>query len=490
MTTQTKPERIIIVLLLLTTLAYGQSAPGPVAPSGVTTQPAPSKGLANDWLRAQSPVFDPWDLGGQIRLRFEDKESFAVPGLRPTAVDFRKDGGAGNAYLLLRQKIHLGYTPTDWLSMFAEARDSSSYWDRRYPHPESDRLDLHQGFALLGNSKTFPLTAKIGRQELSYGDERLIGAFDWNNIGRVFDAAKLRLEQSDYWIDGFVGRVIIPDNEHFNVPNDYDIFSGVYASTRTLIPKQETQLYFLARNVAPESPRAIGSNLPPFMMGATARDIYTLGARIKSLPGQWGGWDYEAELAGQLGNFYGGPNRPRLDHEAFAGHVAGGYTWAKTWGSPRLGLEYNYATGDDDPTDGTHGTFENLFPTNHKFYGFMDFFSWQNMHNPRLSTSFKPHKKVTLTGDLHAFWLADTDDYFYQANGAPRTTGGYGIRPEAGSYVGSEVDVIATYAPTPFLAVQGGYGHFFAGDYVKDTLRPVGGARDADWVYLQVVFTF
>jgi hypothetical protein len=43
---------------------------------------------------------------------------------------------------------------------------------------------------------------------------------------------------------------------------------------------------------------------------------------------------------------------------------------------------------------------------------------------------------------------------------------------------------------TPYAALQGGYGHFFAGDYVKDTFRPVGGATDADWAYLQVVFTF
>ena len=81
---------------------------------------------------------------------------------------------------------------------------------------------------MVGNHKEFPLSLKVGRQELSYGDERLVGAFDWNNIGRVFDAAKLRWQNPWFGADFFSGRVIIPDDNNFNMPNDYDWFSGVY----------------------------------------------------------------------------------------------------------------------------------------------------------------------------------------------------------------------------------------------------------------------
>ena len=62
---------------------------------------------------------------------------------------------------------------------------------------------MHQAYLVLGNAKQFPISAKVGRQELSYGDERLVGAFDWNNIGRVFDAAKLRYENDTLWVDAF-----------------------------------------------------------------------------------------------------------------------------------------------------------------------------------------------------------------------------------------------------------------------------------------------
>lgn len=456
----------------------------------------PSAGLANDWLREQSPSFSNWDFGGQIRARMEHKENFAAPGV-PGAVDFRAKGGdSDNTYLLLREKIHLGYTPVSWASVFVEGRDSAAHGDDRKPSPDADVFDLHQAYVRLGDPKQFPVTAKVGRQELIYGDERLIGASDWTNTERTFDAAKLRYENDIGWVDGFVSRVVIPDDGEFNESNDYDYFSGIYASTRKLIPKQETEMYFLARNVGDQSPAFIGTGLPPFMTGASPRDIYTIGLRFKSLPGQFGGWDYEGEAAGQWGKFQFNATSPALDHEAFAAHIAGGYTWKDSWGSPRLGLEYNYASGDHNPADGKHGTFDNLFPTNHKFYGYMDFFSWENMHDLRFASSIKPVKKLTVTADYHAFWLATTQDFFYQVNGSPRGTaatppaGGYGIRSGAGNYVGSEVDLIGSYVLCPYSVLQVGFGHFFTGNYVENSLAPLGGAADANFVYTQLVFNF
>jgi hypothetical protein len=478
------------LVLGLTITGSAEQTTGTLSASVTPPKPPLSSSLVNGWLREESPFFEPWDIGGQVRARYEFKDNFAVPGLSPEAVDFRAVGGEENGYVLMREKIHLGYTPTGWFSVYAEGRNSASYSDSRSPDPESDVFDLHQAFIKLGGIESFPITLKVGRQELVYGDERLIGAFDWNNIGRVFDAAKLRYENQDLWVDAFVSRVIIPDDNNFNVPNDYDYFSGVYASSRTLVPWQETQLYFLARNTSAQSPNAIGENLPPFMRGASPRDIYTIGARVKSLPAKLKGWDYAAEFAGQFGDFQFSPTSPELNQRAFATHAAGGYTWTEAFGTPRLGLEYNFSSGDSNPNDSTHGTFDNLFPTNHKFYGYMDFFSWQNMHDLRLASSIKPGRNLSFTADFHAMWLANTSDYFYQVNGSPRTTGGYGIRPGAGNFVGTEIDIVGTYNLTTYAAFQAGYGHFFVGDYVNYTLNPVGGAADANWVYVQALVNF
>ena len=122
-------------------------------------------------------------------------------------------------------RARAGYT-AEWFNVLTELRSSETYSDDRNPSPEEDGpVDLHQAFITIGNHKRFPLSLKVGRQELSYGDERLVGAFAWNNIGRVFDAGKVRWQNSLFAADFFSGRVIIPRDEHFNMSNDYDWFS-------------------------------------------------------------------------------------------------------------------------------------------------------------------------------------------------------------------------------------------------------------------------
>src|SRR6266446_618123 len=125
-------------------LAAAANPPGQTQTVAASAPSQPSSGLVNDWLREQSPAFTNLDLGGQVRARFEHKEHFAIPGQSGTA-DFRASGvDTDNTYLLVRERIHLGYSPSPWLAAFVEARDSSSQKDDRNPNPESDRFDLNQ----------------------------------------------------------------------------------------------------------------------------------------------------------------------------------------------------------------------------------------------------------------------------------------------------------------------------------------------------------
>jgi hypothetical protein len=413
--------------------SYAPAAPAPAGP--------PSAGVINDWLRKQSEEFKHWDIGGSLRLRYENKDNAGF-NFAGSAGDFKLlTADNNNSYFLERLRLRLGYKQ-DWYGFLVEGRSSITAGDRRNPNPESDTpVDLHQAYVTLGNPKEFPVTAKIGRQEMIYGEERLVGAFGWNNIGRVFDAAKLTWTNPYFSADFFTSRVVIPWDGHFNIANDYDWFSGVYLTSK-LVPIQTTELYFLSRNTAAGSLAPLGTGLPATLVGASPRDIYTFGVRVKSNPGAIGNWDYAAEIMSQFGHF----NDTRLplgtqslEHEAGAVVLQGGYTFADTFGKPRLGLEYDFATGDQNPTDGKHQTFENLFPTNHKFYGIMDLVSLQNIHDVRLVSSIKPHKKVTLGVDYHSFWLADTHDNFYNVAGAPRggtaatAPGTYGANPSYSS---------------------------------------------------------
>jgi hypothetical protein len=240
------------------------------------------------------------------------------------------------------------------------------------------------------------------------------------------------------------------------------IFSGLYFSSTGLIPVQTTDLYAFELH----EEYATGDS-----------DFVTLGTRMKADPKKLGGFDYETEMAAQVGTLKG------KDLAAFAGHWGAGYNWLDTAWKPRIGIEYNYATGDDNAKDGTVNTFQNLFPTNHLFYGMMDLFSWQNISNPALSFSVQPTDKVKVKLDYNFFWLADTNDAWYRANG---TTQVRPISPNANSYVGSELDLMVNWKITKNVMLGAGYGHFFDGKYAKAS----GAASDADFAYTQLTITF
>jgi len=481
-----KPYGIIVVALGLLLNATSGTVFGQTN-STTAVPPAPSPGLLNDWLRQQATGYNSWDIGGQVRARYEDKAYFAAPNRKNA--DFQHTGDYGNAYELMRERLHLGWLPCKWIEIYGELQDSTSFNDDRQPSPDNDHYSLRQAWVRLGNPEEFPLIAKVGRQELVYGEQRFIGVADWLNFGRTYDAAKMRYQTSNLWVDAFVSQPVLPDLRGFDTSDSHDKFTGLYASTMTLIPVQESQLYFLARNTDPH-PAYEAAEKPAQYPLASPRDIYTIGARVKSLPGALDGWDYCAEAAYQFGRFEASTTSPSLTQDAYAVHAAGGHTWSETALSPRLGVEYNYGSGDSNSKDGQHGTFDNLFPSQHGLYGIMDFFSLQNIHDLHLASSVKLLKPLTVSLDGHAFWLATTGDYFYQANGAPRTTGGYGIHPTYGNFAGTELDLTATLMMTSYASAQGGYAHFFAGDYVKDSLAGHGGAADADYVYAQLTFNF
>jgi hypothetical protein len=470
------------------------SSPGNPAAATPSPAPAPSAGVFNDWLRDQDPLFNHFDLGAQFRVRYVDQTYFAVPGAGPTAVDFRANTPVSdNDFVLFRTRFHAGYSPTDWLTIFGEGQNSASTGDERSPNPQADGpVDLHQGYVLVGGTESLPASIKVGRQELSYGDERLIGAFDWDNMGRVFDAAKVRFEQDAFWVDAFTGRVVMPNDNQFDQPNWDDWFSGVYGSTRAVVPKTELQLYFLADNAGANSPKDVTTAAK----GNSPRDIYTVGMRFQTLPGQLNGWDFNGEFAGQFGDFEYAPGTPgvvngrRLTQLAYAGHIEGGYTFTKTDWKPCLALGFDYASGDGNPSDDEHNTFVNLYPTNHKFYGAMDFLSWQNLIDPYFKASIAPVNGLSVSLTYNVFWLATSSDFFYQVNQAPRTTSGYGIHPQNGSFAGQEIDLVAIYTPARFLQFQAGFGHYFTGDYVNQTFQNLGGSHDANWVYAQAQLTF
>jgi hypothetical protein len=417
----------------------------------------------------------------QERLRFEGRNN---------TFDFNSDVDSltDDSFLLNRFRIGVAIKPVDWLKIYAQGQDSREWLSDRPTIPGvmgaegDDQFDLRQAYVQLGPKS---VNATIGRQTLAYGDERLVGISEWNNFTRTFDAAKLHYEHGKFSIDVFASTVVYIIRDEFNYSDLFNgaethrdqVFSGIYGSTTTVDPLT-IDLYVLVLNERNPTVIVPGITYPGTSLSTpgTRTDFATLGTRLKADPKKLNGWEYEGEFAFQAGQV------SDLDLTAFAAHIGGGYNFKCPW-SPRLFAEYNFATGDHNPTDGDIETFQDLFPTNHPRYGFMDLFSWQNMHNPELSLKAKPIKQVSLEADFHWFWLADTNDAWYRANGTTRVRP---ITPSANNYVGAEIDLLATYQPVKFLTFVAGYSHFFAGDYLADT-RP---SDDADFGYVQATLNF
>jgi hypothetical protein len=417
----------------------------------------------------------------QDRLRFEGRDN---------NFDFNSDVDSltDDSWLLNRFRIGVAIKPVDWLKIYAQGQDSREWFSDRPKIPGAmgaegdDQFDLRQAYVQLGPKS---VNATIGRQTLAYGDERLVGISEWNNFSRTFDAAKLHYEQGKFSIDVFASTVVYIIRDEFDYSDLFNgaethrdqVFSGIYGST-TAVDPLTIDLYVFILDERNPTVIVPGITYPGTSLSTpgTRTDFATLGTRLKADPKKLNGWEYEGEFAFQTGQV------SDLDLTAFAAHIGGGYNFKCPW-SPRLFAEYNYASGDHDPTDGDIETFQNLFPSNHPKYGFMDLFSWQNMHNPELSLKAKPCKQVGLEADFHWFWLADTNDAWYRANG---TTKVRPITPGAPNYVGSEIDLLITYQPIKSLVFWAGYSHFFAGSYLSAT----GPSDDADFGYVQATISF
>jgi hypothetical protein len=384
--------------------------------------------------------------------------------------DDSTDALTDDVWLLSRTRLAFDWSPVSWLTLFAQGQDTREFFSDRPNRlgilgaEGDDSFDLREGYVEIGDP-TRHLSLRAGRQLLVYGDKRLISSGEWGNTSRTFDAFRFHYATSDWWLDAFASSVVNFRDGDFNLSdwlaeNDSlnQTFSGLYFST-SACDWQVMDFYVL------------------HLRDDDGTSFATYGTRIKGDPAKLSGWEYAAEMAVQSGDL------KNQELSAFAGHWDIGYNWLHVPWKPRLALEYSFATGDSDSTDGSVGTFQNLFPTNHLYYGYMDLFAWQNIHNPALHFSVQPHERLRLQLDYHAFWLADSGDAWYRAS---ITNTARPISPGASRFAGTELDLTASWKAHEHLEVQAGYSHFFGGDYLRDT----GAGDDADFAYLMVTLSY
>lgn len=477
---------------------------------------APFPGFINTDLRTANPYMSAWDIGINYRLRYEDKINAGFDNAGSNWDFSRRPVDRNiNRYWLSRLMPRVAYTG-QWFAFMVEGRSSYSIEDNRFTPaaagknlPERDGpMDIQQAFVVIGNHKKFPFSLKIGRQDLLYGDQRLVGNFRWNNVGYTFDAAKLRWQNPLFSVELFTGGLVYTRNDHLNESSRHDYFSGAYFNFPTVSSTSIVEGYLLARNVSRKAVTDFVSNgvywgdIPAPGTKPAPQDVYTLGTRWRSKPNAIGPWDYGVELMYQFGNrtavfpattTAAALAAPRLRQQAYAAVLQGGYTWTESAYQPRLALIYSYGSGDHNAADGKSSTFQNLFPTNHLFYGYMDLSSLQNIHDIRIAYTLKPTPTSTFAFEGHDQYLDSTADFWYNVARVPRnfTTaavgsgGGFRINPGYSKHLGEEVDVVGGWAFTPCALIEAAACHYFRGDYIQQSLRAIG-STDANYIYVQL----
>jgi len=389
-------------------------------------------------------------------MRFE---GFDGGGFKPDTRD---------AYALSRVRLNMRVSPTYWMRFQFQGQDAQALWKNTNPDapPFENTMDLRQAYVEFGKAEAPSMLLRVGRQELVFGEMRLIGHLNWTNTARSFDAARLTLQRSKYKVDLFSASVVNLREGTADKSSGGSNLHGAYGSITKVIPNATIEPYVLWR-------LARGTKTETGLPGKTDRWVY--GVRfLGKLPANL---DYNIETVGQAGSV-------GVDNiQAVATHAVLGYTVTSLKKKPRFFLEYNYASGDKTPGDGVQETFDQLYPTGHDKLGLADQVGWRNIHNLRGGAEYKATTKLTLTGSWHSWWLASSTDALYNAAGAVLVKVAVG---SAGRYVGQEADVQMTYTLNAMTSIAAGYANMFPGTFLKNATP----GKQYRFPYVMVTYSF
>jgi hypothetical protein len=141
-----------------------------------------------------------------------------------------------------------------------------------------------------------------------------------------------------------------------------------------------------------------------------------------------------------------------------------GHTLPDAQHRPRLFVEFNRATGDQNPRDGVHGAFDPLFPGSHDKFGTADQFTWTNIVHARSGIQYKVREGLTLAVGYNSFWLANRHDGIYSGGKVTIASNG-----SQGTHIGQEADIQAQWNPGRYTLVDLAFGHIFPGEFLRNT---------------------
>ncbi len=386
------------------------------------------------------------DVGGQLRLRYHNEVGMG----RENAGTTPRFQDTNNDFLLTRLRLYSNWKINDRIRVFAEGiyadagDDGGDYFRRGIDENRGDFLNLFVDLKL-----TDSITARVGRQELLFGAQRLVSPLDWANTRRTFDGAKIIYKEGDLAIDTFFTYFVPVDVDDFDESGDNQAFYGTYA-TYGGFENFGLDAYYLGYDN--QNPGADFS-------------LHTLGMRLN---GSTGDWLWELEGGPQFGRQSG----LGLDHTAGFATAGLGRKVKKLPGNATVWFYYDYASGN--APGGDFNGFNQLFPLAHKYLGFIDAVQRSNIEAPNVLLTMKPAAKWNV---LMWYW------HFMSDTAAAVPSIGNTAAQNASKDLGDELDIIVKRTIGPRSNALIGWSHFWRGDKII-------GTSDADFVYGQYTLNF
>ena len=386
------------------------------------------------------------------------------------ASPYTASGQGANQYFVgsrARLGLDLSYR---WIRGVALFQDARSFGQFGVGTDGGSTTGLHLGFIELRRGSD--LWLRLGRQEINYGAQRMLGALNWSTAGRSFDALRLHAHTGSIDIDALAAMVRMPrtvsytdaEGEAVAAESEGDWLAAVslaFAAHQAF--NLEVQLLY--RHDGPTDPAA---GADPAAAVGRERDIASPGIRLHGAPVP--GLRYDVEF-----HFQGGRSAGER-HLALAVTAETSYA-LQVRGHPGLALGAAYATGGlpgDDLNE-----FDNFFPTNHLYYGAADLIGLRNVIEFHAKLFAAP-EEVRLRPSISFHLLALDDPSRPWKNAGGRLLGVSADNDER--VLGYEIDVNLAWRATSWLSIAGGYAVFIPAAGVEN----LGHNEATHWAYLMI----
>jgi hypothetical protein len=377
--------------------------------------------------------------------------------------------GVGGTY---RQNTHSTFQEQGWLRQgWLQGEATGAGW----------RFSLLGGrFRYLDGQEALSKNPSLEWIRKNRISERLIGPFDYTHIGRSFDGARVAIDGTALNLTGFY---LVPTSGGFEISAGRHM--GIDLGGLSLmmkdheqLPGAEGRLFWIHYHDGRPGDRdvVVLDNRPLAARQADHGDITveTIGADLVYAheigPGVADGL---AWAAGQVGDWQS------LDQRSWAYAVEAGYRLPNLTAKPWLRVGLFRSSGDDDPTDGDHGTFFQMLPTS-RLYAFTPFYNLMNNQDVMVQLLTRPLAALATRLDFHWLRVTEGRDLLYFGGGATkRDSFGFGGTPAGGSHeTAYVVEATVTYTVTRNLELQGYCGHAFGQGVVRQ-----GFPHDQDLTY-------